>query len=313
MRGGGYVLDLGRDDALAIAFGLLGDEWNLWILAQALRGARRYSDWAGRGKISNSVLTGRLGRLTDAGLLDRVVFPLHPARPEYVLTDRGRAVWPILVAMWWWEREWAPEGSAGASGMRHVDCGAEFAPVLVCGRCREPAGLDDVIATPAPSGGGSDGSRRMPAAASRRRPGGVRRRAQLPHTMELVGDRWSAVLLGAASFGATRFGVFAEWTGAPSAVLADRLRVFTELGVLSEHPAPEHHRRVTYHLTRKGREFFPVVATMIEWGRWWFGVPDGGSLSIGHRGCAGPFSPRLVCSHCSGPLQAGCLHRPGHG
>ncbi|MGF7122860.1 winged helix-turn-helix transcriptional regulator [Rhodococcus sp. AG1013] len=54
--------------------------------------------------------------------------------------------------------------------------------------------------------------------------------------------------------------MFAEWTGAPSAVLADRLRVFTELGVLSERPAPEYPGRVTYHLTRKGRAFFPVRA-----------------------------------------------------
>ncbi|MGF7122862.1 hypothetical protein [Rhodococcus sp. AG1013] len=50
MRGGGYVVDPGGDNALAIAFGLLGDEWNLWILDHALRAARRYSDWAGRGR-----------------------------------------------------------------------------------------------------------------------------------------------------------------------------------------------------------------------------------------------------------------------
>ncbi|QKT09926.1 winged helix-turn-helix transcriptional regulator [Rhodococcus sp. W8901] len=150
MRGGGYVVDPGGDNALAIAFGLLGDEWNLWILDHALRGARQYSDWAGRGKISNSVLTGRLAWLTDAGLLDKVVFPIASARPEYLLTDRGRAVWPILAAMWSWEREWAPDGPAGLLRVRHVDCGAEFTPVMVCARCREPAGLDDVTASLGP-------------------------------------------------------------------------------------------------------------------------------------------------------------------
>ncbi|WP_309473106.1 winged helix-turn-helix transcriptional regulator [Rhodococcus sp. AG1013] len=148
--------------------------------------------------MSNSVLTGRLAWLTDAGLLDKVVFPIASARPEYLLTDRGRAVWPILAAMWSWEREWAPDGPAGLLRVRHVDCGAEFTPVMVCARCREPAGVDDVTASLGPSGGAS---RSIPAAASRRRTGAARRRAQLPHTMELVGSRWSAALLGAARSG----------------------------------------------------------------------------------------------------------------
>ncbi len=301
MRGGGDELEAGGDNALAIAFGVLGDEWNLWILGKALQGTRRYRDWVGRGEISNSVLTGRLARLVEVGLLEKVAYPRESMRAEYLLTDCGRAVWSVLAAMWSWERRWAPDGQAGLLRMRHASCGSEFTPIMACARCRHPAGFEDVATRVGPSGGSR---RSVPAASSRRRSGGTRRPSQLPHTMELLGNRWSVALLGAASFGATRFGEFREWTGASSAIVADRLRRFTDLGVLCERPVPERAGRVTYHLTGKGQDFFPVVMHMIEWGQWWFRAPEGSAVLAHHEPCAGSFSPRLVCSECAALLQA---------
>lgn len=301
MRGGSGALEPGGDNALAIAFGVLGDEWNLWILGKALEGTRRYRDWAASGEISNSVLTGRLARLVEVGLLEKVAIPPGSMRAEYLLTDCGRAVWPVLATMWSWERRWAPDGRAGQLRMRHAACGAEFTPVMACARCRRPAGFEDVATSVGPSGGSR---RSVPAASSRRRSGGTRRPSHLPHTMELLGNRWSVALLGAASFGAMRFGEFREWTGASSAIVADRLRSFTDLGVLSERPVPERAGRVTYHLTGKGRDFFPVVMHMIEWGQWWFRAPEGSAVLAHHGPCSGSFSPRLVCGECAGLLQA---------
>ncbi|MDH6679802.1 DNA-binding HxlR family transcriptional regulator [Rhodococcus sp. LBL1] len=301
MRGGGGALEPGGDNALAMAFGVLGDEWNLWILGKALQGTRRYRDWLSSGEISNSVLTGRLARLVEVGLLEKVAFPRESIRAEYLLTDCGRAVWSVLATMWSWERRWAPDGRAGLLRMQHVACGAEFTPIMACARCREPAGFEDVATRVGPSGGSR---RSIPAASGRRRSGGTRRPSHLPHTMELLGNRWSVALLGAASFGATRFGEFCEWTGASSAIVADRLRSFTELGVMSECPVPKRADRVTYHLTGKGQDFFPVVMHMIEWGQWWFRAPEGGAVLAHHGPCAGSFSARLVCSECSGLLQA---------
>ncbi|WP_430330724.1 winged helix-turn-helix transcriptional regulator [Rhodococcus sp. ACT016] len=301
MRGNGGALEPGGHNALAIAFGVLGDEWNLWILSRALQGTRRYRDWLGGGEISNSVLTGRLARLVEVGLLEKVAFPQESVRVEYLLTDCGRAVWSVLATMSSWERRWAPDSRVGLLRMRHVACGAEVTPVMVCARCREPAGFEDVATSVGPSGGSR---RSIPAASSRRRTSGPRRPSQFPHTMELVGNRWSVALMGAAAFGATRFGEFRDWTGASSAIVADRLRSFTDLGVMSERPAPEHPGRVTYHLTGKGRDFFPVVMHMIEWGQWWFRAPEGSAVLTHHGPCAGSFSPRLVCGECCGLLQA---------
>jgi DNA-binding HxlR family transcriptional regulator len=116
--------------------------------------------------------------------------------------------------------------------------------------------------------------------------------------MALIGNRWSASLLGAAFLGATRFGEFEERMTAPPTIVADRLRTFTELGVLDCGPNPQRPDWIVYHLTDKGRAFFPVVACVLEWGQRWFQSPEGPALALTHTACGGPFRPRLECNRC---------------
>ncbi|MBH0118154.1 helix-turn-helix transcriptional regulator [Rhodococcus sp. CX] len=299
------TLEPGGDNALAVTLGILGDEWNLWILRSALLGARRYGDWIARGPISHAVLTARLGRLTEAGLFEKVAYQQQPVRHEYVLTARGRSVWTVLVSMWAWEQRWSADAEARLPRRRHTVCGQLFVPRLVCAACGAPADAHDVSVRTGPSG---EWSRCVPAAAGRRRSGRAARTPDIvPHTMELVGNRWSAALLGSAHRGATRFGEFAEQMGAPPAVVTDRLRRFTELDVLAPRPHPGRADWVTYHLTDKGLAFFPVIACMIAWGQRWFHAPEGPALETVHLGCGAPFLPRLVCDRCDGTLHAATI------
>src|SRR5689334_20972367 len=64
-------LPAGQRNAIGVTLGLLGDEWSLLILREALLGASRFVDWRARLPISNAVLTARLNRLTEAGLFVR--------------------------------------------------------------------------------------------------------------------------------------------------------------------------------------------------------------------------------------------------
>eukprot|EP01133_Synstelium_polycarpum_P022487 gene22487-26972_t len=115
-----------------------------------------------------------------------------------------------------------------------------------------------------PSG---DFSRSVPEATSRRRSTKSERRPEiLAHTMELVGNRWSAAIIGAAFRGARRYGEFAEITGAPPAIVADRLKHLTEIGVMETRPLPGRPQWSEYRLTAKGTAYFPVVMCMISWG-----------------------------------------------
>src|SRR5512139_242266 len=96
-------------NAVARMLGLLGDEWTLLVIQQALLGATRFGDFKARLPISNSVLTARLRLLSAEGLLERCGYQANPQRFEYVATPRSRSLWPVLISIWDWERHWVPD------------------------------------------------------------------------------------------------------------------------------------------------------------------------------------------------------------
>ena len=109
-------LSPGGTNAVGRILGLLGDEWTLLIIQQALLGATRYGEFMQRLPISNSVLSNRLRALTDNDLLVRATYQTRPVRAEYLITQRGRAFWPVLLSIWEWERRWVPDHRPPASG-----------------------------------------------------------------------------------------------------------------------------------------------------------------------------------------------------
>ena len=117
--------------------GLLGDEWTLLVLQQALMGATRYGDFQSRLPISHSVLSSRLRSLTNDGLLERRAYQTNPLRAEYLTTPRSRSLWPMLVSIWDWDRRWVPGHTPELPGMRHTGCGGDFAPQVTCRACGE--------------------------------------------------------------------------------------------------------------------------------------------------------------------------------
>jgi DNA-binding HxlR family transcriptional regulator len=312
-------LEPGGPNAFAITLGLLGDAWNLQIINQALWGASRYSEWMSQDQMSNSVLAPRLVKLTETGIFDRVAYQQRPMRHEYRLTARGRATWPILLTMWAWERQWAPNPESGLLPLVHTCCGHPLVPELSCAACGQPAVLRDISAREGPSGGWS---RSVPAAATRRRSSEPGRSFELlPHTMELIGNRWSAALLGASMLGAHHYGEFVERLSAPPAIVADRLRTFCAEGVLEQAPDSVRPQLLTYHLTDKGRAFFPVVTCLIEWGQHWFRAPEGAAMYYRHNLCRRSFRSQLSCSQCGEQLYGrdialagpGLAQEPGDG
>ncbi|MGH8861824.1 MAG: winged helix-turn-helix transcriptional regulator [Jatrophihabitantaceae bacterium] len=292
-------------NSVAVATGLVGDEWTLWIVARALeQGLTRYSDWLAAGPISSSVLMSRLARLVEAEVFERELNRYH-------LTQRGRQLWPLLLAIGAWERRWAMAGN-DPPPTRHTECGNVFAPVLVCAACDRPTGSRDVTSDWGRSG---SWSRTIPVTATRRRTrDGVRAAELVRETMELLGSRWSATLLGAVFRGASRFGEFEQYMGAPPLVISERLRTFCTLGVLVAVTAPDR-QRTDYRLTDKGRSFYPVVALLLDWGARWFHSPDGPAVVFVHV-CGEPFHPRLVCDQCGRHLRGSHVQpvrSPGEG
>jgi DNA-binding HxlR family transcriptional regulator len=287
-------------NAIGRMLGLIGDEWNLLIIQQALMGATRYSQFMARLPISNSVLTNRLRILVSDGMLTRREHASTRSRTEYLVTARSRSLWPALLSIWEWERNWVAEHRSTLPSMHHHLCGQSFAPVLRCDSCHAPAEHCDVTLSLGPSGAWE---RSAPAAATRRRSesdGGGRGAGMFPETMSVLGNRWAAALLLAAFLGSSRFTDFQSQLGAPPSLLAERLQTFCGIGVFATSPAersgPE---RAAYLLTDKGRAFFPVLVAALQWAQWWFQAPEGPALLLHHRGCQAPFTGELACDQCA--------------
>jgi len=105
--------DLGQlPCSIARTSNLLGDWWTPLVLREAFNGARRFDEFAERLGIGRNVLTQRLNRLTDEGILSKQRYQDRPPRYEYRLTDKGHALFDILAAMIRWGDDWLA-GTAG--------------------------------------------------------------------------------------------------------------------------------------------------------------------------------------------------------
>lgn len=92
-------------------------------------------------------------------------------------------------------------------------------------------------------------------------------------TIDLVGDRWSLLIIRDAMDGARSFTDFMRRTGIARNILTDRLRRLTAHGLLTRVDAPSGRRRL-YALTAAGEDLFPVIVTLRQWGEHHAFTPD---------------------------------------
>jgi DNA-binding HxlR family transcriptional regulator len=291
-------------NALGRGFGLLGDEWSLFLLRLALQGRTRYSEFRAALPISHAVLSSRLDTLVGAELIEKREYQQHPVRSEYVLTERGRSTWPILVSIWGWERAQVTQHAYATPPLHHEQCGHDFIPLLTCSHCHAPAGPKDLAATWGPAGGWRES---VPETTTRRRSssrGTAIEHSFYPDTMAVFGNRWSSALVGAAFLGVRRFTDFQSLLAVPPGLLSDRLSALCAHGILEQVRTSARPDWADYRLSAKGLAFFPVIATAIEWSQRWLGDERGPAISIVHQACGGAFHPVLACDQCQRVLAA---------
>ena len=119
-------------DALAI----VGDRYALLVARELIYGRRRFDQIAETTGAPRDVLTARLRKLEEAGIVERRLYSERPPRHEYLLTDAGNELHPILLALKEWGDCHCNPGSEPIV-FRH-SCGAEFHAQTVCEACGEP-------------------------------------------------------------------------------------------------------------------------------------------------------------------------------
>jgi DNA-binding HxlR family transcriptional regulator len=119
--------------------------------------------------------------------------------------------------------------------------------------------------------------------------------------LEVVGEWWSLLIVRDALFGVTRFDEFQERLGISRNVLNQRLACLVDAGVLAKVPYSEHPPRYDYRLTDKGRDLWPVLTTMRQWGDN-YAAPNGPPIQVSHKHCGEIAQAQLICSHCGEPI-----------
>lgn len=113
---------------------IVGEWWSLLIIRDALLGARRFDEFK-RAGISDNILSTRLKRMTDAKIFKRVRYQSSPDRYEYVLTEKGESLAPVVLALRSWGRKWTK--GEDFSTIRHEGCGGNVTVAVQCEKCGE--------------------------------------------------------------------------------------------------------------------------------------------------------------------------------
>lgn len=115
---------------------IVGEWWSMLIVRDAFRGVTHFDAFQERLGIARNILTQRLKKLVAAGILRKDAYQEHPLRYQYTLTEKGRDLWPVLVALrQWGDRHAAPNGPPVVYAHEH--CGKVSELVLHCNHCGE--------------------------------------------------------------------------------------------------------------------------------------------------------------------------------
>lgn len=116
--------------SVARTLDIVGDAWTLLIVREALFAPLRFDDLQSALDIPRTTLASRLATLVEHGVLERSEYQTAPRRQHYVITAKGRALHPVIVALLQWGDEWSsPDGPPVT--LLDADTGSEIEPVYV--------------------------------------------------------------------------------------------------------------------------------------------------------------------------------------
>ncbi|GGD60587.1 transcriptional regulator [Lacimicrobium alkaliphilum] len=257
-----------------------------------------------RGTLSN-----RLEFLMAEGFLHKKQYQNRPPRYEYRLTEKGLSLYPWALMLWQWESEWAPGDNALPTMLVHQGGNAHpLNPQCVCRHCRKPLHFDDVERVKVADVADTSDPKSLPESW-----GGQRRtRAKvsgdidtsLAHVVDIIGDRWTTLVLAGSFVGLTRYDDFLNNLGIATNILADRLKILVDMKIFSRREYQVNPSRMEYLLTEKGKSLYPQTMTLRQW------VLDvmpplAHPYKLVHKSCGHDLEIDVVCGVCGKQPQIG--------
>ena len=132
--------------------GLIGDRWSLHIVRELFFGVGRFQGLLAQTGATSQMLAARLKRLEADGLIERRIYAARPVRHEYLLTPKGRALMPVILALRAFGEAWCKSPDDGfALEMFHRECGTELPLHAICPTCRRPVAWPEMHGRPTPA------------------------------------------------------------------------------------------------------------------------------------------------------------------
>ncbi|MBN8867244.1 MAG: helix-turn-helix transcriptional regulator [Solirubrobacterales bacterium] len=136
----------------------------------------------------------------------------------------------------------------------------------------------------------------------------------IARSLEVVGERWSLLIVRNVGLGLNRFEPLRENLGITRSVLTTRLNTLIEYGILEKRQYSERPPRFEYHLTAKGRDLAPVLLQLMWWGDRYYPEENGAPSIATHGGCGGLLDHHLICEKCGEKVEPSDIKvKPGPG
>lgn len=293
-----------RNCSIARSIAIVSDAWAFLVIREAFFGARRFETFREALGLPRVTLTARLRSLTEQGIFRTVRYGEGSTRVEYRLTKAGLDLYPSFMALMQFGDRWLTGRKGPPLQLVHRDCGQECKPMVACSHCMKkvvakdstyregPGAGSRLVAPPKRSRRASDASQFL-----RGRPSSV------SLTLQVIGDKWSFLVIREAFLGVRRFDKFIEELGIAPNILADRLTRLTEAGIFVREKYQDLPERFEYCFTEMGQDLYASLVAMMAWGdRWHYN--GRGPIQLTHKKCGHDFNPLVVCDKCLGPINA---------
>jgi len=139
--------------SLARTVGVIGDRWTLLILRECFLRVRRFEEFQAKLRITRHLLADRLKKLVRYGVLRKSPYQDSPKRYEYILTQKGLDLYPILMSLVHWGDIHMVDERGRPLLHEHKNCGKMFDPIMICSECKEPVHAKEVRTHPGPGVG----------------------------------------------------------------------------------------------------------------------------------------------------------------
>ena len=126
---------------------VIGDRWTMLILRDLFRGVRRFEELRKDLGIAKNILSDRLSKLHEAGIVEQQPYQMNPVRNEYFLTAKGRDLSPSLIALMHWGDRWYAGGNP-PTVLTHSECGTALEQITHCSACNIQVSPEQISSRP---------------------------------------------------------------------------------------------------------------------------------------------------------------------